>query len=263
MYTEASILTHFDSGLHIEQKQYYPPGRPQDISYHFWLDLEHGYCETAGSRIHLYADDERWAVVAEKSGYQNRGFRAEIELYYFGNCIQYNISTYPERNYITNVQRIVLIDGNELERITNKDGDDMEQFELIGPDIEYVMIRGDKVPIERDIHKYHDLGIHSRIEDNPRNLISFEDLLRYYNDTAPELIQATEPEIRRHIPGDIRKIMTIDNFHFSSTYADNHNPSHEELYQLIAKILVAKKPSFWTPTLPANNHWSKWESGNL
>jgi hypothetical protein len=263
MYTEKNILRHFDSRLNIEQEEYYPTGRQEDISYHFWLDLEHGYCETAGSCIHLYADDDRWAVVAEKSGYQNRGGTAEIELYYFGNCIDYHISTYQERSYISNLNRIILIYGDEWDRVRNKEGEDMEQFELISPGAEYIMIRDTRVPIEQDISKYRNLGIHSREYDNPRNLISFEDLLRYFNDTNPAVLKATEAEIRQHIPGDIRKLMTIDAFHFSSAYADGHNPRKEELYQLIAKILVTKDLSHWNPTLPANNHWSNWESGNL
>ena len=263
MYTESIILSHFNPDLSIEEDEYYPVGNEDDISYRFWLDLEHGYCETAGSRIHLYADDERWAVVGEKSGYQNRGLTAEIELHYFGNCIDYLIASYPERKYISNVNNITLITGEEWDRICNKDGEDMEQFEMISPDAQYVMIRDTKVPIEQDASKYRVLGIHSRTEDNPRNLISFEDLLRYYNDTEPTLLYATEAEIRQHIPGDLRKLMTIDHFHFSSVYADDHNPGQEELYQLIAKILVTKDTALWKPTLPANNHWSNWESGTL
>lgn len=31
------------------------------LDYTFFLDLEQGYCETAGSRIRLYADADRWA----------------------------------------------------------------------------------------------------------------------------------------------------------------------------------------------------------
>jgi len=49
--------------------------------------LEHGYCETAGNKVHLYADSTRWAFVFEKCGYQNLGDRADIEHGYVGNCI--------------------------------------------------------------------------------------------------------------------------------------------------------------------------------
>ncbi|SEW44832.1 DUF7003 family protein [Chitinophaga arvensicola] len=262
-YTESEILSHFDPNLNIEENKYYPVIAENDIRYHFWLDLEHGYCETAGSRIHLYADDERWAVVAEKSGYQNRGFRAEIELYYFGNCIDYPVSAYPERNYVSNLNSIVLITEEEWERICNTEGEDMEQFEMISPDAQYVMIRDVKIPIEQDVTRYRNLGIHSRQEDNPRELISFEDLLRYYHDTTPGVLSSTEAEIRQHIPADLRKLMTIDHFHFSSVYSDDHHPAREELYQLITKILITKDTSLWQPTLPSNNHWSNWESGTL
>ncbi|WP_142688642.1 DUF7003 family protein [Chitinophaga polysaccharea] len=263
MYTESIILSHFDSDSDIEQTNYFPVIGSNDIKYHFWLDLEHGYCETASSRIHLYADEARWAVVAEKGGYQNRGNRAEIDLYYFGNCIDYNITTYTDTTYVSNLHHVVLITEEEWDRICNDEGEDMEQFEMINPAATYVTIRDVQVPIEQEASKYHDLGIHSRIDGNPRNLISYEDLLRYFNDTQPSLISAKETEIRQHIPEDLPKLMTIDHFHFSSVYADDHNPSQEELYQLIAKILVTKDTTLWKPTLPANNHWSNWESGHL
>src|SRR6185369_644924 len=152
---------------------YYPEGGPKDIKYNFFLDLEHGYCETAGNRIHLYADRSKWAVVFEKSGYFNRGYRAEIELNFVGNCIHYPVDKYPERDYITNSASVELISGDEYERITNKEGTEMEQFELISPQAEYVMVRGRKVSIEHDPQKYEKLGIKLREFDNSRHLPGF------------------------------------------------------------------------------------------
>jgi hypothetical protein len=87
MFTENEILNQLDLAFKGIPSEYYPEGRPQDIKYNFFLDLEHGYCETAGNRIHLYGDSTRWAIVFEKSGYQNRGTSAEIQLDYVGNCI--------------------------------------------------------------------------------------------------------------------------------------------------------------------------------
>ena len=55
--------------------------------YRFMPDLEHGYFYTAGSRITLFGDENRWAFVFEKSGYSNRGGSVDIELNYFGNCL--------------------------------------------------------------------------------------------------------------------------------------------------------------------------------
>ncbi|RZJ46331.1 MAG: hypothetical protein EOO44_22835 [Flavobacterium sp.] len=79
-FNETEILEQLDLAFNGIPSKYYPTGQPGDIKYNFFLDLEHGYCETAGSRIHLYADSARWIIVFEKSGYQNRGTSAEIEL---------------------------------------------------------------------------------------------------------------------------------------------------------------------------------------
>ncbi|MEO8149572.1 MAG: hypothetical protein ABI723_18175 [Bacteroidia bacterium] len=263
-FTEKEILTRLDlahSGIPCAD---YPVGKSGDIKYNFFLDLEHGYCEVAGSRIHLYGDSIIWAIVFELNGYHNRRGSADIELYYIGNCIDYPISKYPERNYITNSTQIVLISPEEYERITNKEGTDMELFELISSSACEVKIRNSKIKIEHDFSKYESLGIELRDYDNPNNLIGFGDLIRYIHETNPTVINATEEEIEMQIPKDIPKLMTIDQFHFLSAYKkDNPSPSKQETFQLIAKVLVSGDMAFWKPTLKPNNHWTNWESGSL
>ncbi|RYE22686.1 MAG: hypothetical protein EOP45_07850 [Sphingobacteriaceae bacterium] len=259
-FTEADVLHKLDlafSGLPADD---YPVGSPQDVKYNSFLDLEHGYCETAGSRIHLYADKKRWAIVFEKCGYQNRGNDAEIELDYVGNCIDYVIETYPERSYITNTSSIVLISPEEYERISSKNEDD---FELISPAANSLTIRGHEVPIEQDKAKYLVLGIHLRHDDNPQHLIGYGDLVRFLSATNPLVMSANDQEVRQHIPQDIPKLMTIDHFHFSSFYDKEIPPSAQETYQLIAKVLVTGDSANWKPKFKPNNHWSNWESGNL
>jgi len=106
-FTGSDILRQLDQAFYGLPNEYYPAGRPKDIKYNFFLDLEHGYCVTAGNRIHLYGDRARWAIVFEKSGYQNRSTSAQIELDYVGNCIDYPVDTFAERNYITNSSRVI------------------------------------------------------------------------------------------------------------------------------------------------------------
>ncbi len=204
-FTETEILEQLDLAFNRTPSKYYPTGRPIDIKYNFFLDLEHGYCETAGNRIHLYADSTRWVIVFEKSGYQNRGTSAEIELNYVGNCIDYPVDKYPERNYITNSGRVILIDPTEFERIENKEGTEMETFELIGQNIKKIKIRDKFVPFDNNYKNYEKIGIKIRDYDNPKKLIGFGDLIRYLHETNPTLISATEDEIRKHIPKDIPK----------------------------------------------------------
>lgn len=262
-FTKKQILEQLDQGFNGIPGPEFPNGRSQDIKYNFFLDLEHGYCETAGSKIHLYSDVTRWAIVFEKTGYFNRATRAEIELNYFGNCITYPVDEYPERNYISNSCSIVLIDNDEFERIENKERTDMETFELISKDIVSVKVRDTLIPFNSNYKDYEKLGIVIRDYGNPGKLIAFEDFVRYLNETDPVSIDAREEDIGQHIPQDLPKIMTIDQFHFVSAYDKNNPPSGQETYQMIADILVSGDIKQWKPTQAANNHWANWESGNL
>ncbi|WP_426582448.1 DUF7003 family protein [Mucilaginibacter sp. R-33] len=262
-FTEKEILTQLDLAFKGIPSEYYPAGKKDDIKYNFFFDLEHGYFATAGNRIHLYADASRWAIVFEKNGYANRGGDAEIELDYIGNCINYPIDKYPERNYITNASRIILITREEYERIQNKSGSEMEQFELVDPNANYVIVRGHKVKIEHIEKKHTHFGIKPRAFDNPKRLINFEGLVRYLSETHPLIMNATEDDIKAHLPSDLPEISIIDKFHFESVYQKHILPSNQETYQLIAKVLVTGNPGFWKPKNKPNNHWSNWESGNL
>jgi len=262
-FTESEILDQLDLAFNGTPSQYFPTGRPQDIKYNFFLDLEHGYCETAGNRIHVYADSTRWAIVFEKSGYQNRGTSAEIELNYIGNCINYQIDKYPERNYITNSSIVVLIEPTEFKRIENKEGNDLETFEQIDPKVKEVKIRDKMFPFNNNYKDYEKVGIKVRDYDNPRKLIGFGDLVRYLNETNPAVISANEDDIREHIPRDLPKLMTINEFHFNSAYDKSVPPSKQETYKLIARVLVTRDTMNWKPTQKPNNHWANWESGNL
>lgn len=262
-FTETDILKKLDLTHKGFPSDDYPKVREQDIKYAFFMDLEHGYCKTAGSKIHLYGDKKRWAIVFEKSGYQNRGYRSEIDLIYIGNCINYPVHKYTERNYITNNTYVPLITSEEYERISNKIGSEMETFELISPEVDDIEIHGQKVLIEKDLSKYLALGIKPREYDNPKRLIGFWDIIRYFSDINTSLVEATESEIKMHIPKDIPKLMTIDKFHFMSVYNEDSIPSKQETFQLIGKILVTGDTTFWKPKQKANNHWSNWESGNL
>ena len=263
VFTDKEILEQLDLAFNGQPSQYYPAIRPKDIKYNFFLDLEHGYCETAGNRIHLYADSTRWAIVFEKSGYQNRGTSAEIELDYIGNCIDYPVDKYPERNYVTNAGRVILIDPTEFERIENKEGEEMETFELIGQNIKEIKVRDKFIPFDNNYKSYEKVGIKIRDYDNPKKLIAFEDFIRFLNETNPKIISATETDIKQHIPKNIPKLMTINDFHFVSAYDKTNPPSNQETYQLIAKVLLTRDTANWKPTQKANNHWTNWESGNL
>ncbi len=262
-FTEEEILYKFDLAFEGQPDGDFPIGGKGATRYNSFLDLEHGYFETAGNKIHLYADSTRWAVVFEKCGYDNRGLRAEIELDYVGNCINYPTHEFEGTTYITNSKNIVLVTYDEYERVRNKEEKGIADFELISPTATELLIHGQKAKIEHDIKKYLALGIKPSDYKNPNNLIGYADIIRFFSDTEPELVSATEEEIKEHLPIDIPKLMTLDKFHFVSYYSRDDSPSSQETYQLIAKILTTKDTTLWRPKLKPNNHWTNWESGNL
>ena len=263
MVTEKEILRQLDLAYNNTPGDFYPIGNRDEIKYNFFLELEDGYCVVAGSRIHLYGDSTRWAVVFEKNGYQTRGRCAEIVLDYVGNCVDYPVEIHSGRKYIANDGRVILIDLEELNRIENRIGSSMERFELIGSTINEVKVRDVFIPFDNDYRNYEKVGIDVREYDNPKKLIGFGSFIRYIHETNPTLLAATELEIKQHIPMDLPKIMSIDKFHYMSRFDSNTLPSKQETYQLIAKVLVSRDTSFWKPMLKPNNHWSNWESGNL
>jgi hypothetical protein len=260
-FSESEILKELDLATKNTPGKYFPQGNLGDIKYNFFLDLESPYCVLASSRIHLFADSTRWAIVFETCGYETRSFLADIALTSFGNCINYNRETYNGFTYISNAEFVYLIDENEMEHIRNKTTDKTESIELVDPNVKTIKIHDSIIPFENDYRKYEQQGIKVSGEDNPQNRIRFSDILRYLNATNPTLISATEKEIKKNLPSDLPKLMTITDFHYMSLYHQSIPPSKQEAYQLIAKILVARNTALWKPTQNANNHWSNWSSG--
>jgi Family of unknown function (DUF7003) len=242
-YTEIDILKELDD---------------LDV-YKFWLDLEHGYFHTAGSRISLFGDAERWALVFEKTGYGNRASCVILELNYFGNCL-INLDTAGSNNQFTvNSKYFEVIVPNELERI--QDG-----FELVSKNAKTIKIRNLERPIEQNLRNYSDKGIEVQEYDNPLRKIDFPALARYLDEENPELFRANKEELYTCLPSDIPLIFKIDNWHHQSygIHDNSPKPSSYETYKLIAKVLVTANMDEWKPTLKANNNWRNWpEAGNL
>lgn len=261
--TEATVLAEFDKVYTMNTIFQANQPNPAFIQYNFFTDLEQAYSVCAGNAIHLYADSTRWAFVFEQCAYNTRGFNADIQLLYIGNCCSQVEERYGQYTYTSNLQSIELISNEEFERIQNNTGLRMEQFEHISPTADSVHIRSMSLPIEQNPEEYQAKGITLDSSKNPRRLIGYGELLRYICATNPLAVKASEADIRQYIPGDLPKLMTIDAFHHYSIYNKSILPSKQELYQLIAKIISSRNPALWKPTQPANNHWSNWVSGNL
>lgn len=241
-------------------------------TYHFFIDFEHPYFNTAGSRLTLYADAKRWAIVFEKSGYANRSYDGEIELAYFGNCL-INLQAEGERVGVTsNCKYVTLINNVEMARIENGN------FELASKNVSQVRVRDSLLNIKHNKSVYENKNIKIRAHSNPQNLIDIPSLIRYLDEQHPNLFRATDNELRKCLPADLPKIMKIEEWHHEAyskyktmTSPTNYKyevigeqPSKYETYRMIADILISRDSTKWRPTLKPNNNWRNWpNAGNM
>lgn len=229
--TETTILNTLDSSI--------------EGDYNDFIDLGHGYFELANCRLTLFKDENKWAIVFEKIGYNARaGEPVQFVISYFGNCL----INLPEYNGQTSNYDIIDVE-NDIYKVLNSN------FDLIS-------IRGNKIHIPMDKKAYSDLGIKWDYEGN-----NYEGaVLKYLAEKYPEVTRASDEELKRCIPAGLKKIMIIDNW-FQEEYhqfAPTIPPSKQEAFQMIAKVLVTGETKYYNPTKKSNTHWSYWpESGGL
>lgn len=249
MFSKIDILSSLDSCGH-------------ENPYRFFPDLEHGYFHTMGSRINLFADENRWAIVFEITGYSNKNFQVEIQLFCFGNCLINQDRAGLNNQYISNLKIFPIIDAENLDEIQDKN------FDILS-DAQYVIVRDTLLPIELDINRYKEKKIYNMNFHMPNSKVDVVALLRYLDDVNPEIFRATQKELRICLPEDIPFLMKIDKWHHKQWdfYTLSHKgpkPSSYETFQMIADILVAKDTSLWKPTLKPNNDWRNYpNAGNL
>ena len=236
-------------------------------TYHFFIDFEHPYFYPAGSRLTLYADENRWAIVFEKSGYSIGNSCGEIELEYFGNCLQNLKNGIAGDTASSNMKAVILIKDTDLEKIDNG-----EFEELVARQQDKIQVRDTILPIEQDSSKYIAKGIEPRDYDNPKRLFDFYSLIRYLDGEYPHIFRATDKELRMCLPENLPKLMQIDQWHHEA-YSKHKvptsptmyhyetigkKPSEYETYRMIADILVSRDTTKWRPTLKPNNDWRNW-----
>ncbi|KAB2809986.1 DUF7003 family protein [Phaeocystidibacter luteus] len=258
----SEILSELDSAFIAESGLFFPDKKSNTVAYHFFPDLEDGYKQIAGSKIHLYGSGRLWAIVFETNGYHTRQGEAISSLCYFGNCFRLEKSEAAGSKYISNLYQHTLISEEELQRIELQIGDEDEAFERIDPRTTSVFVNGQYVPFESNRKKYVELGIEPT-EDNPSGWIEFGEFVRFLHETNPIILELSDSIIEEPFEVPLNKILTLDKFHYRSIYDKSVSPSEQEMYQMIADVLVSGDENAWSPTSEANNDWRNWESGML
>ena len=195
-------------------------------------------------------------------GYSNAGYRGEIELAYFGNCLTNLLSG----GATSNLKTVVLIDNDEIQRI------EKDMNELVMKKIKQVKVRDTLFDIEQDKSVYELKNIRDTVCNNPENLVDIPSMIRYLDEEYPALFRATDKELRMCLPPDIPRLMQIDKWHHEA-YTKYKNmtsptayhyesmgksPAGYETCKMIADVLVSGDTSKWRPALPPNSNWRNW-----
>lgn len=231
----------------------------------FFMDLGHGYFSTANSRLSLFASNDSWAIVFEKSGFANRAYSIQLELNYFGNCLQNLKPCGEDAGHYWNSQYFDLVDGDALAEI---DAD----FEELSPSATHIQLRGKQVEIPVDKESYPEWIPDILTREYPET-ISFEDVARYLAFQYEVECRATMDELRTCLPDEssLPLIGHIDQWHHREyhNYAGGNEPSGErpssyETFPLIADVLVSGDMARFQPTEEPTNHWRHWpDAGSL
>lgn len=199
--------------------------------YGSFVQLGHPYSFLLDTRLNVFrGDNDRWAIAVEKLGYNPRGEAIILEIHYYGNCL-INLESY--NNLPVNDYGIYPIDMDNFEETTDS--------EALRPDAKFWLVRGQYVPLIHDKSVYADAGIEldsndkqayidaGLLEDYEPNAIRVEEAGRLVLQTNRDLFRATDNELYKYIPADLKKILVLDEwFHkdfflnLSPTLSDEH-----------------------------------------
>ncbi len=183
-----------------------------------FIDLGHVYSYLIDSRLNIFkGDTDRWAIVSEKLGYNPRGGGILLDICYFGNCLT-NLEGYngQETNYYT----VTPINWNNF--FETCDG------EVLKSDAKFWTIRGTQVELSHNKEDYKNVGIN--LSELGAGEIRLEEVGRLLITKHRNLLRATDEELYKSIPKDLKKILTIDEwYHRDFNEIEQHIITDEHL----------------------------------
>jgi hypothetical protein len=188
MLTEKEILSNLDDTYRFGD-------------YFQFIQLGHPYSYLIDSRLNIFkGDNDKWAIAAERLGYSDRAAAIELEIYYYGDCLV-NLEEY--NNQKSNYYNLRNIDSDTFFKTT--DG-----FNLL-PEAKYWLLRGEKINLSTDVATYAANGI--KLKEYEPGKVSIEEAARLAVISQSELFRATDEELYKSIPADLKKILVLDEWH--------------------------------------------------
>ncbi len=290
MITEDQILAKLDNYKSCDYCQF--------------IDLGHGYSYLIDSRLNIFrSENDKWAIAAERLGYNPRSGGITLDIYYFGNCL-INLEKYngQDINYYT----VLPISWNNFNETT--------EGEILNPDAKFWDIRGKQIELSHNKEDYVNAGI--ELKEYEHGTISLEEAGRLLITKHQDLLRSTDEELYKSIPETLEKILVIDEWYHrdfneitqsetsdeqlkaiynfnknliereypldyesfismfrqqeqsNSNYNQNqyqdNRPGSYETWKLIAKVIATGDTSMYTPALEPNTHWKNWPgSGSM
>ncbi len=187
--------------------------------------FDNGYVYPLGSRLHIYSDGGRWAILIEVLTHNPRQGPVlwdEVECH-GSACADQGLAATYERLRVA------------------PEGGDTEAF----PSILRVDVGGQEIEGE-------DLGGQA-----------LQDAFRILVDRAPGLLYATEEELVRVLAHPPPRILSLDEWHHPDVVG-GEPPSETSTFRQLAAVIARTDPGAYQPDEQPNSHWGNWpEAGTL
>ena len=218
--------------------------------------LDNGYVYLAATRLSLFRSEIDWAMVIEVFGFSPRAGLPDTHIYTFASNLHNRdkevdyVSSEAYQNYLEknphNESRFI----HPLEEGDWQDVDDPEQVSLSGE----INLRGNLIPLP-DKSEYQNHGIVFE-EEHP---LLFE-LSRYLAGQYRDEVLCAKEERRISILPEMNQILQLEEWPHPDLVNDEM-PSETESFRMLAEVLVTGDVSRYSPSAPANTHWSHWPDG--
>ena len=220
--------------------------------------LDNGYIYLAATRMSIFRSDADWAIVIEVFGYSPRSGIPDTQIYTFSSNL-YNRD--PESNYVTKDAYDNYLRNNPCNEsrfiypIDNDDWLDDENPEKVKGDSS-ITVRGRTIePFPIELYKKNDI----KLEENTPCVFELTRLLAAID---KESVLAQGDERRVSVSPELEQILILDEW-FHPDLIEGDQPSENETFQQLAKVLETGDKSKYQPSMKPNTAWKNWPEGGL
>jgi hypothetical protein len=168
-----------------------------DGYYCSFVELGHVYSYLIDTRLNIFRDENKWAVAVERLGYNPRADAIILDIHYFGNCL---INLEYQNEKPTKYYSVYPIENDNF--------DETVDGECLKANAKFWLVRGQQISLSHNKQDYLDAGI--ELKEYEPNEISVEEAGRLVILKNRNIFRATDPELYKSIPTELKKILVLD-----------------------------------------------------